>query len=262
MANDDETASSPFTQPKFLLAAVFVLALVVMLVWLLLRGGAEDPEAETDAAPVETPSETPSTDQEAPSESATSEPAEVEASWCGLEAVETEGTLTRAPADTEWQYVGTVAVPAVEGHGPGVIEENGFRRCFAHSPQGAVMATMNYIAATDTAATHRQAIEHLLAAGPYRDSILSQAPPSPNEQLNGGIRGTFEGFRLLSFSPSSVEVDVLIRIDPNGQYVSVVLPLVWEEGDWRVALESEEHLQNSFVELSSPSGYVSWSAVS
>ncbi len=60
-----------------------------------------------------------------------------------------------APAVDGWEVSRRVVVPRSAAYGPGAVDRDGFRRCFAHSPTGAVFAAYNVIAAL---ADQRQAI--------------------------------------------------------------------------------------------------------
>lgn len=262
MANDEETEGSPFTRPRFLLAAVFMLALVAMLVWLLVRGGAEgsdaDEESSSGETATETSSDTPSAEPEAPSEPASSAPASAETSWCGLEAVASEGTLTRAPADIDWRYIGTTAVPSLPGHGPAVVEDNGFGSCFSRTPEGAVLAAHAYVAAGSDLAVLRATTEHMLVEGEIRDDAIegdSNEDPRPDR---GSSRMSLEGFRLLSYSGEEATVDVLVTTNRGDNYISNVIPLVWQNGDWRVNLQTTDDVTGSLAFVDSPRGFVLW----
>ena len=66
-------------------------------------------------------------------------------SVCGLPDVALSGSLEKAPS-AKWSLVGTIAAPTVDGQGPGRVDADGFRSCFAHTPSGAVVAAANIAA--------------------------------------------------------------------------------------------------------------------
>lgn len=251
---DEEYEGSPFTRPGFLISAAAVVALLVMLVWLLVRPGGDD-EAEATTTPEETTSETAT---ESPTETPSTGGDASEASWCGLEAVELEGTLTRAPADIEWEYAGTIAVPALEGHGPGVIEDSGLRHCWAQTPEGAVLAATSMIASTSSPDLLPEVYQELVVDGELRDSVLADPEGATSTDGGAGRRATMVGFRLLSYAADEASVDVLISTNTSEDYTSLVIPLLWVDGEWKVNWQSEDEFLSGGAVVSSTSGYVLW----
>lgn len=209
------------------------------------------------------------TPEETTSETATESPTEEspstggdasEASWCGLEAVELEGTLTRAPADIEWEYVGTIAVPALEGHGPGVVEDSGLRHCWAQTPEGAVLAATSIFASSASPDLVVQAHDELYVDGELRDRALADPEgTAARVQAEGaGVRDSMVGFRLLSYSGTEASVDVLLSSNQGEGYASFVMPLVWVDGEWKVAWRTQEELSSSAGWVETTAGYVLW----
>ncbi|WP_454778734.1 hypothetical protein [Georgenia muralis] len=246
MASDD-SEQNPYTRPGFVVAALVmavVLILAAVLGYRTLTGPDEtDPSAQptgtaptTSAAPTETPSLAGGD------------------SVCGLEAVELDGTLTAAPAETDWELVGTTAAPSVEGHGPGVVEDNGFRSCFAHTPTGALLAAANVAAMGSDPALTPTVAEHLFAEGPGRDAALS-APPTGN--AGGGVRVQIAGFRVLNYAGTEASIDLALR-GSNGVLGGQVFDLVWEDRDWKMQIAPDGQLPTDLAVLPDLTGYILW----
>lgn len=247
MSLDDETQRSPFRRPGWIAAAVVVGMLIVagVVVWIV---GAFSSSDDPGPAPK-------------PSGSATSAPipsegAEGGSSVCGLDPVEMSGTLDQAPT-TSWDYAGTTSFPVSEEFGPSSSTDSGIRMCFARTPEGAALAAsvgMGYLMNPDTIQPWR---EYALAAGPIRDQVLSD-PPAPAE-VTSEIRSAVTAFRLLSYDGDSARVDVGVTVTGNGQtaYMSVVMPLVWQDGDWKVNY-SESDLTQRPAQLPNLAGYIYW----
>src|SRR4051812_982728 len=70
-------------------------------------------------------------------------PASTGGSVCGLPAGSQDPVV--GPPAASWTLVGTIAAPSVRDVGPGVVA-HGDRRCFAHSPAGALVAAANLAA--------------------------------------------------------------------------------------------------------------------
>lgn len=233
---------SPFRGRGFIAAAVvigvIVLAAIVVLVTSL-TGGGDEPEARPTGTPTATPTS-----------SAADE------SICGLEGVDTENTLTSAPA-TEWELVGTVVAPTdPEGTGPGVTEENGFRSCYAHTAEGALFAAVSYVAVnSDSRNTAR--LYELLAAGPVRDELQSISQPGEAS----ATRLQVAGFKINSYTSDEAVVDVAWQITSDGgSLVSMPTVVKWEDGDWKVYI-AEDGPTFAASPLANLGGYIPWAGV-
>ncbi|PFG44950.1 hypothetical protein ATJ97_0226 [Georgenia soli] len=245
MASDD-SEQNPYTRPGFVAAAI-VVALVVVLAAVLSYRAVAEPD---DPDPTTAPTSSDPTATAAPTESPSAQGGE---SVCGLEPVELDGTLTAAP-DTEWELVGTTAAPSVEDHGPGEVEEDGFRYCFAQTPTGALLAAANVAAMGSDPGLSPKVAEHLFAEGVGRDVALSETPTG---NAGGGVRVQIAGFRLLDYSGESATVDIAMR-GSNGAIAGQVFDLVWEDGDWKVQLAPDGQLPTDVVVLPDLAGYLLW----
>jgi hypothetical protein len=247
MSLDDETTQqSPFRRPGWIAAAVVVglLILAAVVVWIV-----SSLSPSNDAEPSPQPSDS-STSAPAPSEGA-----EGGSSICGLDLVEMSGTLDTAPATT-WEYAGTTPIPVSDEFGPADTTDAGIRTCFARTPEGAALAAsvgVGYLLNADTVQPWR---EYALAAGPIRDQLLNTPPTG---ESSAEIRNEVTAFRLLSYDGDSARVDVGVTVTGNGKtgYLSAVIPLIWEDGDWKVNY-SESDLTARPAQLPNLAGYIYW----
>lgn len=236
MSDDNTQPANPFTSRGFIAAAIVVgvilLAGVIVLVSAL-------------TAPKDDPVPTP-TASSGPVASGD------DRSTCGLEGFETESSLTAAP-ETDWELVGTVAAPTDEdGAGPGVIESDGFRSCYAHTAEGALYAAVNFVA-LGTDGTLRDRLTDLVAEGPGKDAIAnSEGTGDPSNS-----RAQVAGFKVSTYTDEAATIDLALNYN-TGQLVSVPLKLIWEGGDWKLVLTDEGELPLSPSELQSLGGYIPW----
>jgi hypothetical protein len=209
-----------FRSRGFIVAAAVVGLIAVTAVIALIAGlfnGDNDPGPTT---PTSTPTES------------TAPVVDDEASVCGLPGYADSGTIDSAP-ETDWELVGTVAAPTdSKGAGPGKVEPNGFRSCYAHTPEGALFAAVGYLAvASDARNTNR--LYELLADGEVRDQL--KATPVPAEA--GADRLQVAGFKINSYSAKEAVVDVAWSVtSQRGALVSFPTVLRWEGGDWKVVI--------------------------
>lgn len=237
-------SQSPFRSRGFIVAAIvigaIVLAAIVVLVTSLLGAGDNN---NADPTP-------------APTTSTSGDAGEADPSVCGLEGYDDSGTLDVAPTN-EWELVGTVAAPIDEdGAGPGVVDANGFRSCYAHTPEGALFAAVGYVAVSSDARNAPRLFE-LLAAGPVRDQLKATPaagdPPSTRLQV--------AGFKINSYSGDEATVDVAWTVtSQSGALVSLPTVLKWEDGDWKVVV-GENGPPFAPSPLENLGGYIPWAGV-
>lgn len=246
MADDENEQKSPFTRPGFIAAAAVVAVIVVCAIILIIvnatRGDSE-------------PAPSPSTSAPSASPTASSPAASGDESVCGLEGVKLSGTITVAPQAT-WAYEGTTAYPTSPTYGPGQTDPTGFRYCFQHSPEGALFAAANALAAPTDPATSSAWAQYFLAPGPNRDSLLAQSASGPSSTT--GTRLTVAGYRVLSYDGNTARIDVGGTGSASGTEItfSAVYSLVWVDGDWKASTETANPID--FAGIPNLAGYTTW----
>jgi hypothetical protein len=245
-STESTTESNPFTKPGFIIAAVLVVALIAASIIIFLL-----PKGEDDAQPASEPGGSTQT------VAASSSPAEA-GSVCGLPST-SETALGTAP-NTKWELVGKMATPTEpDTFGPGTTDKDGFRSCFAQSPTGALYAAANLLAmgSSGDRAINQKLTDTLLLPGPGRDiakaeaqAMSATAAPSATVQ--------FRGFVIKSYSRSAANVDIAFQTD-TGVLGHTVLPLKWEEGDWKLAIADSGRLVNEITQIRDLSGFIPWS---
>jgi len=242
MASEDGEKQSPFTRPGFIAAAGVVALIVVCAIILVIvnlsRGSSEPGPTSTSAPSVTTAPSTPA--------------ASGDASVCGLDGVELSGTVTAAP-DATWKYEGTTAYPTSPDYGPGKTDPAGFRYCFQHSPTGALFAAANAVPQASSDARSAW-LNYVLAAGPYRDQLLSQKSASDSS----GTRTTIAGFRVLNYDGKSASIDLAVTVstDSGTATLSSVYSLVWADGDWKVSTDTDSPID--VASIPNVAGYTTW----
>jgi hypothetical protein len=240
-------AIGPGRRRGFVVAAVFVAALLIATVVVFLLPGADsEPQAANDTSVPTTPAT--AADPTAGGEAA-----------CDLPAG--DDTVPRTtPTDTQWELVGRVIAPtAPEIHGPAVAEP--VRSCFARTPMGALYAAANALAATTLPDGGRVLAEDLGAEGPGRDVALDNLPASPPTQPGSGAPFQLAGFSFLSWTEDETVIDLAVLgvADQQGVYAHTPMTLRWERDDWRLVYSPEGAPFPRVQALPSLAGYVPWS---
>ena len=192
-ADENTGASKKLIGSAVVVAAIVVLGLVLSLTNIF--GGETEPTANPSAPSPSTATAT------------ATQTAQNEASVCGLEAVELSGTVTTAPTAT-WALVGTTAAPSIEGQGPGKIDGDGFRSCYARTPTGALVAAANYAAIGSYAPLRARFYDEATVPGPGRDALLKKPITGAGD---GGTRVQIAGFRVLRYDGNQADVDIAFR---------------------------------------------------
>lgn len=246
MSADLEPDQSPWSGRGFIAAAA-VLGVIVALgmaivVSNLVGGGPGDPPVAAGDAAVDPSQQTSSGDSD---------------SVCGLTDVVLTGTVDQPPA-AELTLLGTIAVPAAKGIGPGVVEDDGFRHCYAHTPQGALFMSANVAGMGGTRTLDRRVFDALTAAGPGRDAALRDVADDSGSSTDApGIRMQIAGFRILSYAGNRATVDLAFRVSTGATMVQA-FELVWEHGDWKIRLTDDGDLPSEMAQVPDLTGYIPW----
>lgn len=238
MTTEEPGARKPFLRRATAIgAAVVVAAIVVLGIFVLIANLVSPHPAPTS----------PTTNGPGPSAG--------DESVCGLEGFETTSSLEEAP-DVRWELVGTVAAPTDPEVGPGVVDGDGFRSCYAHTAEGALYAAVNYVALSSDPRL-QPLVWRLLEEGQVRDQ--AQADAEAGQATPSSSRLQVAGFKVLSYSPDKAVIDVAWQVtSPSTGLMSVPLELVWQDGDWRIAT-TDTGLPYSPAQIENLGGYIPWS---
>jgi hypothetical protein len=157
------------------------------------------------------------------------------------------------PPAAQWTLVGHVAAPAIPGVGPGELAGTD-RRCYQHSPLGALLAAANFLPISVAVTDHAAGIDHYVP-GRLRDIFARQPaiPVAPQTTV------AIIGFKEDVLGRDAVNVMLALRI--NGVLGYAALPMRWTTpaGDWRVLLFSVQDPIDA-GRLDSTAGYIPWTA--
>ncbi|NTW42675.1 MAG: hypothetical protein HGA44_22880 [Cellulomonadaceae bacterium] len=235
---------NPLTRPGFVLAACFMAVLVVVALVLVLRP-ADQAKTASPAGSTSTPLSSPtSVGQD---------------SRCGLAAGD-QAVPASGPA-ADWQMVGRLAAPVTANAGPAVIDADGWRYCYAHSPTGAVVAAANLYALSSAGDHAARAVRELTVPSQERNTLMGlqeqagqdviqeQAATVPAKQV--------VGFRLATYDEAAATVELLLRF-PSGDLGSSPVKVEWVEGDWLYDLP--DNLDPAFEYPPDSVGFITWGA--
>lgn len=240
--SDDSNSSDEKSLSWTLIGAILVVGLIVAMgVVLSINGLRGDEGAQTTPSPT----------------SSSSSAAADSGSVCGLPGHESSGTLTKAP-DATWSLIDGFAVPSTKDSGPGKVEADGFRYCYARTPEGVVLAAANFMGVGSIPELHSKIAEKLIAPGPGQEAARDSAPASSSGSSSSEMRVQIAGFQLNSYTDDEANLALLIR-GANGNYISQQFDMEWAKGDWRVALADDGTAKSEPRPVPDATGFVPWS---
>ncbi|MFG1913073.1 hypothetical protein [Kribbella sp. NPDC048928] len=238
------------------LSALVLLVIVGCVLFLLANRGKNNdttsPPASTpqqSTGPSTGPSGAPSTGQSSPGGPAT----------CSLPAGSQQVPNTPIHG-ASWSLVNQVAVPGADAYGPQVSDSDGLRRCFAHSPVGAVFAVYNHIAAMSipndsTGAKTFPILRRIMVPGKNLNSYIEWLKTAPDSGDGTGVQ--LAGFKVLDATAD--RVTLLVAAQAGAGYASSTWTMVWQGGDWKVEPPQAGEMAGApFSPLQDLTGFVPW----
>lgn len=221
-------ARSPFRSMSWIASAVFVGALAVLALVITMQGVRTQVEEGTPS---------PST---APSAAST---------ICAPLSGDDLG-------DTRWSPLGASFVPSQADVGPGVIEPDGFRRCFAPSPAGAVMAAANFVIQGSASVDLRLRLAaDATVPGPGRDAAL--AAIGMGGSTNNSVQ--IAAYRVDEVDVREALITVVVRT-ADGRLIQGSVPLAWFDGDWKLVVDPLTGAYTVLSPVANLGGTTPWSA--
>ncbi|MGF3140992.1 hypothetical protein [Streptomyces diastaticus] len=223
-------------------AAIALVAIVLVAGVVLVLGGSDDSAPPTDKA---APSAVPSS----------AAPAEDDGTCPRTTA--TDETPSAAPKVT-WDLVEGLALPVSESAGPHRTDGD-VARCYAHSPEGALIAAVQIssrmVVAEDWAEVMREQVlmddvEDLIEQREEYEADAPDVAPAPGEL------GQVAGYQWVTATEDLAVVDLVNRFEGDRLQVSTVT-MRWQDGDWRYVGDGKSQPKT----VKTLSGFVPWSGV-
>jgi hypothetical protein len=157
-----------------------------------------------------------------------------------------------------WEVSSRIVVPRSSGFGPARTDADGFRRCFAHSPTGAVYAAYSAYAAMADQEKVVATARKLMVPGPGTDALISEL--QTDQSAGGYTVPQLAGFHVIDAGPDRVSLMLATSVD--SAYMSLTLTLVWHGGDWLLQPPAAgEPVGAPFAQHRDLSDFVAWSGV-
>ncbi|WP_285729763.1 hypothetical protein [Nocardiopsis sp. ATB16-24] len=251
---------NPLGSVSFIVSATFLGLITLGALFIALW-----PEDEKGSPPSEQspPSASPSVDPtiETGSDDVDAEEASLtpsaSGSLCGLERHETEFHVLFPEAETTWTMINGMQAPGSPVNGPGVVEEN-VRYCYSRTPEGAVLATANFLVLTNTGRDRMTGEwERLVAPGPGRSPFIESIE---SREGTSEVPGQVSAAKVVSYSEDDARISIGL-LASDGLRASMTFDLTWAEGDWKIVVDENGEGDPSFTLLDDFAGFTPWAAI-
>jgi len=233
----------PRRRGTFIVAAVFVvlivIAAVVLGIVLAVRG-------HSSASPSTSPSAQPRS-------SSTAAQGQTTQGACGTVPYEKSNTLASAPA-TKWITWSATTLASSPTAGPSK-NDDGYRSCYARTPEGALYAIYNDAQYCTDSMVLPIATEQMTANGPGKQIAVNQAKSASACEPSGQY---VQGFKIASYDGTNVTLYLAIDVPGQASEAEVGEQLVWQDGDWKVVVDSQGDSPIATNQISSMAGFTKW----
>lgn len=164
-----------------------------------------------------------------------------------------ESVRDRAPKGTQWVTTDSGWTgPVSSSVGPKTKDP--FRRCFEHSAEGALYAAAWTLVQINDPEVRNAALDQALT-GPGR--VAAKESLLKSKARNGESSFQLGGYKYLSFSSDRASIRVMIQTS-SGEWRSMDMVMVWENGDWRLHVPADA--RSSISRVTDPSQFIRWRA--
>jgi len=242
---DDDAEGASFWQERGFIASAIVVGavFVCLLVWFFARDSGTPTTQPTPTPstvvpteqPTEEPSVPPATPTDEPTGTATpGTPPPINSSTGGCKNTHPDPQIPHAaPPAVTWQFEADMLIPLQQAGGPAVTASNGVRSCFAHSPTGAVLATLVLLGQIRNKDLAESVLETRVLPGPGRTRALAEVRSPSTPEATGQVQ--FAGFKVMDYQRNRAIIQVAAELN-NADVASLPIRMVWSGGDWKAEL--------------------------
>lgn len=175
-------------------------------------------------------------------------------SVCGLAGSELKPTSqVNMPAMRSSLFVDSTYYYYNNLTGPGKRADGDVPTCYAHSSEGAILATANFQALS--AGGHK--LIDLVKATTYEDDnqkrLLAETQNSGNSTAVQTV-----GYSIQVIDENNVVVRLAIRVPQYSALAQSTFTLIWDKGDWKIKIGPDKTLDITIISSVENAGMVPW----
>jgi hypothetical protein len=163
-----------------------------------------------------------------------------------------------APTGLTWELYDTVALPFSAQAGPTVIHGD-VARCYAHSPTGALLATVQIAVRYALAADWQAVIAEQVMPGIGRN-VYAAERPGADVTIQAGQFGQFAGFQFVTYTSALAVVQIVVQL-PSGEMQATTMTVQWSGGDWHLQLQPDGSPGPNVQQIPNLTGFIPWGGV-
>jgi hypothetical protein len=257
MTTEQPAGGGPVLTPRVLIASAALVGIVIFaLVAVLTRSGSAgagpaSPRSSASTHPA------PERDRANPASHAAAASSDGRAGGCDVPAG-AQAIPVGAPAGVTWELYDTVALPFSAQAGPTVINGD-VARCYAHSPTGALLATVQIAVRYALAANWQAVIAKQVMPGTGRN-VYAAERPGADVTIQAGQFGQFAGFQFITYTSALAVVQIVVQL-PSGEMQATAMTVQWSGGDWRLQLQPDGSPGPNVQQVPNLTGFIPWAGV-
>ncbi|MGW2793580.1 hypothetical protein ACWC9H_27125 [Streptomyces sp. NPDC001251] len=251
-AQNEPEKTGPFGSKWFIASAAFVAGVVLLGVLVAVRGGGSPGDSPARAAPP-----APSTPASTASPSGPALPPGV----CpALTDTDSHIPLNPPTDNVTWSIVDGWALPASRTAGPAQVNGD-VARCYAHTPVGALLASVQITARAMSAKDWRAIADQQMVGDGKANYISTRADFEKTQGTSAAVgpdeHGQLAAFKYVTYSPDTAVVELVWRAK-TGALGAGAVTLRWDGGDWKneVAISAPPAKQ-----VDNLAGYIAWGGI-
>jgi hypothetical protein len=104
----------------------------------------------------------------------------------------------------------------------------------------------------------REVAERQIVPGAGRDALIAERAKVEDKPTSGKPDvGGYEGFTVLSYDKEAATLMLLMR-GPGNEYASTSVTVRWQDGDWKLAPDTDGTIYAGMSKVSDSRGFVTW----
>ncbi|MGH3302164.1 MAG: hypothetical protein ACRDOK_10865 [Streptosporangiaceae bacterium] len=254
MTLEQPTGDGPLLTPRLLIAAAVLAGIVIFALVAVLTRHA--PAAAGTAPRTSSPVRHPAGHRAGPASHTAAPAVSAAAAGGGCHVSPGQQAIpVSAPTGVTWRLYDTVALPFSPQSGPTAINGD-VARCYAHSPTGALLATVQIAVRYSLAANWQAVIAGQVMPGTGR-SVYAAERPGAEFTIQAGEFGQVAAFQFVAYTSALAVVQIVIQL-PSGGIQATTMTVLWSGGDWRLQLQPDGSPGPNVQQVPSLTGFIPW----
>lgn len=176
----------------------------------------------------------------------------------GCHLPDTDQTVPTSGPKVIWTIVGYIDMPSSASAGPQRLG-GGVAQCFAHTPVGALVASVQIEDRVLVDSDWRQQVDTGFAPGPGVSQFIEARAAAGNTPNEPGEYCQMDGFSFLGYSPTQAQIEEVSSC--GGRLQAVTVTMRWLKGDWLLVTSPAGDLATHPTIIANLTGFEPWGGI-